>query len=471
MYKRSLFFVLTILGIWALPGCKKFLDILPPTSAVNPTTIKDFQEVLNSDSLSKCHFFLLDIMSDDVLFTDAQVASTTNYFRRSYMWESTIWYPADNDQMYNSTYSRILQMNIILDKVNAAPADAYNTPQNKSNVISQALINRAWYYLQLVNAYGPAYDATTANTDLGVPLVLTVDNYALPSRATVAQVYDQVIGDLKTAVKNPYLGSKGIDIIHPGKASGYALLARAYLYKGDYTSASNYADSTLALQNTLQNYNTTGYAAAGQLPDLSTNPEILLGRITADPVFYTLFAGTIRVSPTLVTTFNPPATPTITPTDLRYTKKFSSGNYILSTSTPSNMVFDNSVGVPEAMLIKAECLARSGSFAAAGTLITTLRKNRLTSTVFAAEVRTYTTANILQYVLDERRRELFYHGGLRLFDLKRLNKEAAYKQDITRKNVAGTTVIATLAAGSGRYLVPFSALVIAANPNIVQNPR
>ncbi|EHQ25228.1 hypothetical protein Mucpa_1056 [Mucilaginibacter paludis DSM 18603] len=466
MYKRSLFFVLAVCAIWSLSACKKFLTIGPSSTSINPTTVKDFQEMLNSDSLSKCHFFMLDVMSDDLLLSDAQVAASTNYYLRGYLWQSLIWNPADADVMYNSTYSRILQMNIILDRINSAPADSYNTPQNKSIVISQALINRAWYYLQLVNAYGAAYDATTSATDPGVPLVVTANNYALLPRASVAEVYAQVIADLKTAVNNPYLTSKGTDIIHPGKASGFALLARAYLYEGNYTSAAAYADSVLATQSTLQSYSATGYLAPSQLPDLVTNPEILLGRVTADLAFYSFYTATIMPSSTL--------TSTLTTSDLRYSKKFSSASRFspatYAVSGGNTMFFDNSVGVPEVMLIKAECLARNGSFAAAGTLISTLRKARLSASTFAAEKRTYTAANILGYVLDERRRELFYHGGLRLFDLKRLNKDATLKKDITRLNTAGT-VIATLPAGSGLYLVPFSPTVLAANPNIVQNPR
>lgn len=465
MYKRLVFFVLTICTLWSLSACKKFLNVSPSSTSVNPITVKDFQEMLNSDSLSKCHFFMLDVMSDDLLLSDGQVGASTNYYLRGYLWQSLIWNPSDVDEMYNSTYSRILQMNIILDRINAAPADNYNTPENKSNVISQALINRAWYYLQLVNAYGAAYDATTSTTDPGVPLVVTANNYTLLPRASVARVYAQVIADLKTAVKNPYLTSKGSDIIHPGKASGYALLARAYLYQGDYTSASNYADSVLATQSSLQDYNASSYASPSQLPDLVTNPEILLGRITTDLAFYSFYTATIMPSSDL--------TATLTRSDLRYSKKFMSPSRYVPASylvaTGNSMVFDNSVGVPEVMLIKAECLARSGAVDAAGALLTTLRANRLPS--YVDDSRTYTADNILGYVLDERRRELFYHGGLRLFDLKRLNKDTALNKDITRLNYAGSTVIATLPAGSGRYLVPFSPTVLAANPNIVQNPR
>lgn len=467
MYKRSIFFALAICSIWSLSACKKFLTVAPASTNVNPVSIKDFQEMLNSDSLSSCHYFLFDVMSDDLTMTDAQLAATSNYYQRSYIWQSQIWNPSDADDAYNSSYTRILQMNIILDRVNSAPINADNTEQNKNLVISQALINRAWYYLQLVNAYGPAYDKNTATTDLAVPLVTTANNTTLLPRATVAQVYNQIITDLKTAVSNPNLTSKGVDIIHPGKASGYALLARAYLYQGDYTNASLYADSVLATQNTLLSYSSTSYVKLTQLANLASNPETLLGRVTTDLAFYSFYTSAIMPSSTL--------TSTLTTSDLRFSKVFSSASryspptyYIVDNNS---MIFDNSVAVPEVMLIKAECLARAGNAADAGALITRLRKARLSDYAFSIENRTYTPANILGYVLDERRRELFYHGGLRLFDLKRLNKEAALQKDITRVSTSTGNVIATLPAGSPRYLVPFSPTVIAANPNIIQNPR
>lgn len=467
MYKNALFFLLATCSLWSLQSCNKFLDISPSSSNVNPTTVKDFQEMLNSDSLSKCHFFMLDVMSDDLQYSDVQTTASSNSYLRGYLWQSTVWNPSDQDELYNSTYSRILQMNIIFDRINTAPADEYNTTQNKSLVISQALINRAFYYLQLVNAYGAAYDPATSSTDLAVPLVLSANGNSLPRRASVAQVYNQLISDLKKAVNNPDLKSKGPDIIHPGKSAGYALLARAYLYQGDYVSAANYADSTLVSEHTLLNYNSTSYKNPSQLPDLVNNPEILLGRITTDIAFFSFNKATVLPSTSL--------TSTLTTSDLRYSKKFVAPSRFQPASYVSaggnTMVLDNSVGVPEVMLIKAECLARSGSYAEAGALLSKLREARLTPSTFAAEKRTYTATNILGYVLDERRRELFYHGGLRLFDLKRLNKEPGLKRDLSRLNYAGNTTLATLPAGSGRYLVPFSPTVIAANPNISQNPR
>ncbi|WP_431294412.1 RagB/SusD family nutrient uptake outer membrane protein [Pedobacter sp. P26] len=278
--------LLLICSLFTITGCKKFLAIDSPTSSVNPVAIKDFQEMLNSDSLGRVQYFLLDAMSDDIQLTDVQTSSLTTYYRRAYFYENAIWNATDVDRIYNGTYARIFQMNIILDRINSAAPDPLNTPQNKSNIISQALIHRAYFYLQLVNAYGKAYDATTSSSDLAVPLVLVPDATALLPRATIEQVYAQIIKDLKMAVDNPYLASKGSDIIHPGKAAAFALLARAYLYKGDYANAEIYADSTLSRVKTLTNYTSANYLAPTQFQDLTNNPETLMGKLTSDEAFF-----------------------------------------------------------------------------------------------------------------------------------------------------------------------------------------
>lgn len=465
--RKSLNILLCIAMAIANSSCKKFLDILPSTQSVNPTTIKEFQEILNNDSLSSVQFFPLDMMTDDVVLTDQQYAVGDQIYRRLYQWESTIWIANQQDFMYNNCYSRILQMNVILDRIKVhVPGDQLNTPENRSIVISQAMINRAWYYLQLVNTYGPAYDAATAQTDPGVPLILVPDPYALKGRATVEEVYNSIIADLRQAVNNKYLPAKGIDIIHPGKSAGYGLLARAYLYKQDYNSASLYADSALALSNELYDLNAINAVSSppGQLIDLVPNPEVLLGRLSTDAGFYDSYAITFTIGQSLLDSLGGTFT-----FDKRFTSNFNYGRtYKLNSFNTKVMAFNNSVSVPEIMLIKAECLARSGNVLAAAELLTLLRSKRLPANQVSN--RTYTTDNILPYVLGERRRELCFRGGLRLFDLKRLNKESRFKKDLTRLSQTGT-VISTLPAGSPKYLLPFSPRVIAANPNITQNPR
>ncbi|PAW92331.1 hypothetical protein CKK33_02010 [Mucilaginibacter sp. MD40] len=460
--------ILLLLGLCSFCcGCKKFLAITPSSQTVNPTTIKDFQEVLNSDSLVRTQFFPLDLMTDDMQLSDLQYGMGDNFYRRTYQWEQSIWNPAQIDFMYTNSYSRILQMNVILNRIGAAVADAANTTQVRNNIISQALINRAWYYLQLVNTYGAAYDPATAKSDPGVPLVTVPDAYALPARSSVEAVYTLILSDLKTAVANNSLPSKGIDIIHPGKAAGFALLARAYLYRADYKAAQVYADSSLNLVSSLLDQNSRAYVP-NQLQDLVGNPEVLLGRTSTDEGFYTVYKSTFTIGNSLLDSLGG-----FFSQDKRFstrfsTSRFSFGSYLQNPINAQQIVFDNSVAVPEVLLIKAECLARSGDADGAGKLLDRLRSNRIPPDALTA--RNYTAANILSYVLGERRRELCFHGGLRLFDLKRLNTSPILKTDLMRMSSSGT-VYATLPAGSARYLFPFSPIVLAANPNIVQNPR
>lgn len=457
MYKY-LYLLLCISGGMMLVSCKKFLDIRASSTTVNPTKISDFQEMLNNDSLGTNNNLLADLITDDITMSNNHLQSDNN-FSRTYLWNSIIWGSADQDWMYNGYYSRILQLNIILDRIGNAEADSLNTEETRSTIISEAKIHRAWYYLQLANIYGPAYNATTAATDLAVPLILTPDASARPARSSVATTYNQVLADLTDAVNSTYLPARGRNIIHPGKASGFALLARTYLYMGNYDDAQRFADSALQLQSALLDYNKK-YFQPNQLTDLSAHPEIMLGRVSIDRGYYKTYTAPHLIGATLKTLLGT--------ADLRYTRLFYQDIFRSGfLNGVSVITTDNSVGVPEVMLIKAECLARKGSVADAGALVDQLRKNRFTASSYTS--RTYTTDNILSYVLDERRRELVYYGGLRLFDLKRLNKDAAYQKDLTR--TSGTTELARLPAGSPKYLFPFAPLVISNNLNIVQNPR
>lgn len=438
-----------------LTGCSKFLDVRPSTTAVNPTTVSDFEEMLNNDSIATCNFVLADVVTDDVGMSDAMLAADrTAYFAHAYLWDANVWNPGDADITYNSAYARILQMNIILDKIDGAAGEA----QRKNVVRAQALINRAWYYLQLANLYGPDYREATMTTDLAVPLVLMPNANELPARATVKQVYDQILGDLHAAVTNPDLPDKGKTVVHPGKAAGYALLAKTYLYMGNYGQAETSADAALQINNALTDYN-RGNVHPGSLLDLSRNPEILLGRLGVDYAFYQKYGGGgFFIGASLHTLLDS--------NDMRLIGNFAANTRFNPNTMYTAQVFNYSVTVAEMLLVKAECLARKGNAAGAVDLVNQLRKKRL-----IRYVPLDPGINALTAVLQERQRELFYHGGTRLFDLKRLNRESGLAQTLQRIGDDGTTVIATLPANSPRYLMPFAPSIIANNPKIIQNGR
>jgi tetratricopeptide (TPR) repeat protein len=452
--KRSFLYSFCFLLILS-GGCKKFLDVRPDTTSVNPTTINDFEEILNSDSLALCDFFLADLVSDDVRMTDITLSQdTTSFYSRAYLWGANIWNPGDEDVTYNSTYSRILQMNIILAKI-----DASNGSDQRKNIVrAQAQINRAWYYLQLVNLYGLDYQSATASNDLAVPLILLPNANQLPARTTVQRVYDQILQDLTAAAASVGLPSMGQTIVQPGKASAYGLLAKTYLYMGNYPQALNAADTALSIKNTLLDYN-SNYLMPASLIDLSKNPEVLLGKLCIDHGFTNKYFNGICIGTTLRALLDS--------NDTRLLNNFNNDTlYNINVTLSYQQVFNYSVTVPEVLLIKAECLARQGDAAGAISLLNQLRQNRLVQ---------YTpldnNIDALTAVLEERRRELFYHGGSRLFDLKRLNRAGVFTQALQRIADDHTSVLATLPLNSPRYLMQFSPIIVANNPQIIQNPR
>ncbi len=441
-------------------GCQKYFNFRPNSTSVNPTTVRDFMEVMNTDSNAICEFSITDVMSDDDSIVPATITQRSSYYTRAYTWDKDIWTGGDADFMYNSAYNRILQMNVILQRIDDAKLDSFTVESDRMVVKAQAFINRAWFYLQLANLYGPAYSKSSASADACVPLVLSPDATSRPSRSSVAVVYNQILSDLHQAVATAALPAMGADLIHPGKAAGFALLARTYLYRGQYDSCRMYTDSALSLRSTLQDYNVE-HTIVTQLQDMASNPEILMGKMGLNKEYYSSVTLSFQAPADL---FN-----TLTGSDIRRVKAFGYGDtYYTVGSSPVKLVFDYSVSVPEVILTKAECLARSGDAGAAASLLDTLRKNRIYSWDYSPIE--YNSANIVSVVLEERRRELLYHGGLRFFDLKRLNKEGTYTKTLTRFGENGQ-VIATLSPSSPNYLMQFSPIIIGNNSNIIQNPR
>ncbi len=112
--------------------------------------------------------------------------------------------------------------------------------------------------------------------------------------------------------------------------------------------------------------------------------------------------------------------------------------------------YNNYLAVPELYLIRAECLTREGKQAEALADVNKLRKNRI---VPAAYVE-YTPADfgsdnerVLRFVLEERRRELAF-TGMRMIDLKRLNKEPRFAKTI-KHTAEGKEYV--LEPGSDKY--------------------
>ena len=106
---------------------------------------------------------------------------------------------------------------------------------------------RALSYFLLVNEFAQPY-SNNPTQNPGLPLKLTSDPNDLPqSRSTVAEVYDQVVLDLKDAIT--YLthqqGETPKSNIYATKEAAEALLARVYLYMENWDGAWEMANKVI----------------------------------------------------------------------------------------------------------------------------------------------------------------------------------------------------------------------------------
>lgn len=471
-------YVCCLLMILSFSGCKKFLDVKQNTNTnTNPHLVTDFEQMLNNASLASPNYLLADLMSDDIMLSDNLLSTYSNtFYVKAYQWWSTNWDAAESDPMYNNAYQMVLQCNIILSRLSSAPD---GTPAQKNIIRAQAKINRAYYYFQLANLYGKGYDPATAAQDLSIPLVLSPDASLLPARSTVQQVYALILQDLQDAVKTVDLPDFGTDVIHPGRAAALALQARVYLFMANYEQAMVSADAALQIKSTLLDYNsfshTNGIDPSGgvknkplSLKDETNNPETLLARISEDFTFYSIFYTTLSISNELMTLYGN--------TDLRFVYNFVPGTqgtaptYFVYNDLKSGMVFNYGIGVPEMLLIKAECLARQRETGSALAQLELIRKFRYKPADYAP-LANNGIDDVLRQVFEERRKELFLHGGLRLFDLKRLNLDPRFRKEIVRISSDDGHIIAKLEPESPSYVLPFAPQIITTNPSIIQNPR
>lgn len=463
-----------VLGMLLFASCNKFLDV-QPKGVVIPTKLDDYAALLSaplevSRSSNNTHYF-----TDEIKLPDANRAGASGYpgaaVVKAYDFEAELYDVTEVDPDWNIAYRTIYVANSVLSGLET------NTEANtikRNQVKGEALVHRAYTYLTLVNEYAKHY-STTAETDLGVPLNLKVDINALPARATVKAVYDQIEKDLLEAAA--ILPEKSAFSYKPNKAGAYGVLARMYLYMGNWAKTAEYAGKALAINSFLYDYNTFAFVNPNN-PAISTitnypEPSIDIKHLVL--LKYNHYVGgydfNFLYSDEQFSLFNSNMVNPADVNDLR--QKFGSSNKNYSAVTipnggqgilASRGPYDyNNGGITtqELILMRAEALARLNQTQPALDDLNTLRKKRIPTTKYV-DLTAATPADALNLVLKERRIELAF-TGLRLADIKRLNLEG--------RNISVTHGTKTLAANSPRFVLPIPSKVISLNTNIIQNPR
>lgn len=144
---------------------------------------------------------------------------------------------------YRLMYNIIMSCNLVINDTHV------KSNANVERIKAEAKLMRGYAYFILVNYYSPA-PTSGINQEYGVPIVLgNYDSLIQPARSTVAQVYEQIISDLKA-------GEQGTEAMPStkvllGKAAAKLLLSKVYLTRrapGDAQLALEYTNDLISNQ-------------------------------------------------------------------------------------------------------------------------------------------------------------------------------------------------------------------------------
>ncbi|PSR57421.1 RagB/SusD family nutrient uptake outer membrane protein [Adhaeribacter arboris] len=153
---------------------------------------------------------------------------------------------AEASRTWISGFEAINLANTVIKALPVVDADL------KAQLEGEALFVRGIMHFELVRLYAQNYEPGGANTQLGVPIALQsaaneAEAAVTQPRATVAEVYQQVIADLIKA--ESLLPESSDRNIRATKYVASAFLARVYLQQGDYAKALEKANSVIASGN------------------------------------------------------------------------------------------------------------------------------------------------------------------------------------------------------------------------------
>jgi tetratricopeptide (TPR) repeat protein len=224
-----------------LASCSSsFLDVEPQQSLSTDMAIGNYSDAVvalhgvydalqsTSSYYGRDFFVTADIAGDDLLVAPENSGRFLQQF--NFTTSPTTGFVAS---FWNRAYNAINRANNIINKIDVV-TDA--SQEEIDDVLGQALALRALVHFDLLRIYAKPYTWENGNS-LGVPFM---DKAAIssPSRDNVDFVYEKIIQDLNDAVD---LMQESSDKAYISKYVAKALLARVYLYMGDWENAKDYA--------------------------------------------------------------------------------------------------------------------------------------------------------------------------------------------------------------------------------------
>lgn len=447
--------ILILLFVATFAGCDSFVEVDAPASQLTGTVVFESRataEAAMADLLAKLRdngflsgTFLgagaaLGLYADELDYYGIGADPLQELYANALLPAGAV-----SAEVWGRSYHQVYCANAIIEGVAASAA---LSQADKDLLTGEAQFVRALLHLYLANCFGD------------IPYVTSTDyevNRLLP-RLSVTEVYSLLVADLTQAATLLPEAYTSPGRIRPNRAAAQAILARAYLYSGNWAEAANMASAVI---------NNTGYVLE---PDLSKvflkeSPETIWqfrprldGANTDEASLYIFVSGPppgVALAPGLVGSFGAGdlrrihwiADVTDGSDTWHHAFKYKDNGFGASTE------YSVIIRLAEMYLIRAEARALQGELTAAKDDLNAIRHRAgLTDTPAV------TQDEIIQAVQAERRLELFTESGHRFFDLKRTGN-------------ANTVLSAKPGWDTTDMLWPLPESEMNANPNLTpQNP-
>ena len=452
--------ILILIGV-LLTSCNKLVETSPPTARVDASTV--YGSDSNAETAMEGVYLTMmnnprgpfngnwsvlpALSADDIKFAQSPAPAEDSFYLNRLTAGNIL-----NGPQYTGCYRLIYAVNSILDGLSGPNGIS---PQKNAELRGEAKFLRAFIYFYLVDLYGD------------VPLVVSTlySATAVQPRAPADAVWQQLIADLQDAQRLLPVAYPGDDRTRPDQAVATALLARVYLYRGQWAQAADAAgqligDGRYRLEQDMSRVFLNGsQEAIWQLKPVYSQPQREGGPVRVATAEGTLFqpkkdstAPGYVLTDSLVRSFEAGDMRVVSWTKklvLRGKTYIYPSKYRQTVWTGVNQEYGTVIRLAEMYLIRAEATARAGDMTGAAADLNLVRQRAGLGPVDAG-------ADLLDAIMRERRAELFSEWGHRWMDLKRTDKA-----DLALGGKAGWKATDVL------YPIPASELL--ANPNLTQN--
>ena len=495
-------YILLLIASLIIVSCSDFLDVKPAGKLIPGNgDVSSFDKLLNNNNTIDWIYqnnnrgSILPYLCDDVEISDNQAEyawynghpNIDGYF--AHIFKTPYGNPAVQDYYWNWGFYKSAQyFNSCIEGVKSVMTS--DTEKQAMETIAQATVARAWGYFTASLGYGPVYKPKGGNSTRVLPYRESSDVMSpMEDLFTLKEIYDRVLSDIHTSL--PYIPEAASQNTRFGKVQTYAFLAYYHLFTANYDSVAFYANKSLELaanqnsgmDNLFYDMNLFTWADAKVATDPDARNSSTINTSQGNTDVTASYMRENCLYRTVASPNNSVAYPSKEflslfdfDTDLRCQffffeydgykttvqgKVYDDGRRILNYQ--SKMGRTSGFSYPEVLLMRAEGRARTNDLQGALQDLNYLRKFR--HKTGTQELVMSGQDNIINEVINERRRELPAASHKRFADLKRFSNEIGKpwaKESVTHI-VQGTAY--TQKVDSEYFVLPIRNDVLRWNPH------